>query len=235
MLENSFIVSAILLFPLIGAVLTYFIGKLGDSYAKLTALAISIGVFVLTILAYVMYGSATAQQTLSGGGMTFRLVDELLWISQLGISYRVGVDMLNLPLVILTTFIIVTAVIASWDREDRVGIYFALVLLLETGITGTFLFLDLFFFFIAWEIVLVPMFFLIGIWGGPKREYAAIYFFIYTHVASLILLLGILGIALQSSLILGEMSFSIVDVAIAMQGATFQGIQLLFFFLFFCF
>ena len=91
------------------------------------------------------------------------------------------------------------AEIASWDREDRPAVYFGMLLILETGLVGTFVFLDMFFFFIAWEVVLIPMFFLIGIFGGAKREYSAIYFFIYTHIASLVLLLSLLGIYLQTN------------------------------------
>jgi NADH-quinone oxidoreductase subunit M len=155
--------------------------------------------------------------------MAFRLVDEIpSWIPQLGVAYRVGVDGLSLPLVILSAFITLCAVFASWDRNERAGSYFALVLLLETGIIGTFVTLDIFFFFICWEIVLVPMFFLIGIWGGEKREYAAIYFFIYTHVASLILLLGLLGTYLQLPTIKGvSPTFNIVKIAEMMNDTVF--------------
>ena len=229
-MANSLIISAVLLLPLLGAVLTFFLAKVKDVYAKYFAVAYSVFIFLLSIVALIMYESS--ETVLSGAGMSFKLVDEIVWIKELGIKYSVGVDGLSLPLVILSTFVMMCAMIASWDREDRVGTYFSLMLMLETGLLGTFVFLDMFFFFIAWEVVLVPMFFLIGIWGGERREYAAIYFFIYTHVASLILLLGILGIYILQGV---GGSFGYIAAAQAMQGSQEAVRVILFVFLFFGF
>ena len=197
-IETSWIITIILLTPVAGAIIIYLLKLLsGEFLSKYIALIVTLGEFILTLVALWMYGGAPV--TLSGGSMYFRLVDNIYWIKQLGINYTVGVDMLSLPFVILTSFITLLATIASWDRTDRPAVYFSMLLILETGLTGTFVFLDMFFFFIAWEVVLIPMFFLIGIFGGPKREYAAIYFFIYTHLASLVLLLSLLGIYFQTN------------------------------------
>ncbi|MFW9928039.1 MAG: NuoM family protein [Candidatus Thorarchaeota archaeon] len=209
---QSLVISVVLLAPVICSVIVFALGRFKLNYfAKLFALISSFGVFVVSLLAFIMYESASFTVGNPHTGMAFKLVDQVSWISQLNISYFVGVDMLSLPLVILSTFVTFLAILSSWDREDRVGSYFSLILLLETGIIGAFVFLDMFFFFIAWEIVLVPMFFLIGIWGGEKREYAAIYFFIYTHVASLILLLSLLGLYLGMPS--GSASFSIFAIS----------------------
>ncbi|MHA2277580.1 MAG: complex I subunit 4 family protein [Candidatus Kariarchaeaceae archaeon] len=220
LIPEEWILSLILLLPALLAVPTFFVAKyLGNSLGKYFALGTTLIVFILSLIALLQFGESSSIQ--SGGGMSFHLYKEIDWISQLNIAYRVGVDGLSLPLVILSTFITLTAIIASWDREDRVGSYFALVLLLETGILGTFIFVDMFFFFIVWEVVLVPMFFLIGIWGGNKREYAAIYFFIYTHVASLILLLGLLGIYLTTG------TFSMIGSADFLNGLDLQALLVL--------
>ena len=183
---------------MIGAICIYLLKLiLTERLSKYLALIFTFGEFIFSLVALLMY--STAAVTLQGGGMYFKLVDDIVWIKALNIHYTVGVDMLSLPFVILTSFITLLAVIASWDREDRPAVYFGMLLILETGLVGTFVFLDMFFFFIAWEVVLIPMFFLIGIFGGAKREYSAIYFFIYTHIASLVLLLSLLGIYLQTN------------------------------------
>ena len=100
-------------------------------------------------------------------------------------------DGLSLPLFILTTLLTTLVVIFSWDVEKRAPLYFGLLMILETGVLGVFTDLDFFLFYIFWEIVLIPMFFIIGIWGGPRKEYASMKFLIYTHVASLVMILAI--------------------------------------------
>src|SRR5213078_160426 len=114
------------------------------------------------------------------------------------IEYRVGIDGLSLPLVILSTFICVLACIASWNIEKMLKGYMALFLFLETGILGVFLSLDFFLFYVFFEISLLPMYFLIGIWGGPRKEYAAIKFFLHPLVRSIGLLLVRMGTYLYS-------------------------------------
>jgi NADH-quinone oxidoreductase subunit M len=115
------------------------------------------------------------------------------WISRFNIDYYLGVDGISMPLILLTTVITFLAMIASWNIERHVRGYCALFLLLETGMIGTFLALDFFLFYIFWEVMLLPMYFLIGVWGGPRREYAAIKFFLYTLLGSVFILIALLA------------------------------------------
>ncbi len=123
--------------------------------------------------------------------------DDLLgrypWISRFNIDYFVGIDGISMPLVLLTTVITFLSMIASWGIDKHVKGYCALFLLLETGVIGTFLALDFFLFYIFWEVMLLPMYFLIGVWGGPRREYAAIKFFLYTLFGSVFILIALLA------------------------------------------
>ncbi len=115
------------------------------------------------------------------------------WIGRFNIDYFLGVDGISMPLLVLTTALSFLALIASWKIERYVKGYLMLFLLLETGMVGTFLALDFFLFYIFWEVMLLPMYFLIGIWGGPRREYAAIKFFLYTLLGSVFILVAMLG------------------------------------------
>ncbi|MBI4313174.1 MAG: NADH-quinone oxidoreductase subunit M, partial [Candidatus Omnitrophica bacterium] len=123
----------------------------------------------------------------------FQFEEKFQWIPQINVWYHLGVDGISVALVFLTALLSFVAAVASFGIGERVKEYFFLYLLLVTGMMGTFTALDLFLFYIFWEIVLVPMYFLIGIWGGPKREYAAIKFFLYTLAGSVAMLLAILA------------------------------------------
>lgn len=115
------------------------------------------------------------------------------WIPRFNIEYFVGVDGISMALVLLTTLLFFLSMIASWNITRYVKGYCALFLLLETGVVGTFLALDFFLFYIFWEVMLLPMYFLIGVWGGPRREYAAIKFFLYTLLGSVFILIAMLA------------------------------------------
>jgi NADH-quinone oxidoreductase subunit M len=125
-----------------------------------------------------------------------QLVERASWIhaGNFLVQYFVGVDGLSMPLVALTCLLMFIGVFASWNIDRGVKGYFALLLLLEVGINGTFVALDLFLFYVFWEIMLLPMYFLIGIWGGPRREYAAIKFFLYTLAGSVLMLIAIVAL-----------------------------------------
>jgi len=118
----------------------------------------------------------------------------LSWIGTIKIDYFLGIDGLSLPLILLTAIISFVATLASWKIEKSIKGYFALYLLLVTGMMGTFVALDFFLFYVFWELMLLPMYFLIGIWGGPRREYAAIKFFLYTLLGSVFILLVMIGL-----------------------------------------
>ncbi len=115
------------------------------------------------------------------------------WIPQFNIEYYLGLDGISMPLLLLTTVLSFLAMLASWNITQHVRGYCILFLLLETGMVGTFLALDFFLFYIFWELMLLPMYFLIGVWGGPRREYAAIKFFLYTLLGSVFILIAILA------------------------------------------
>jgi len=121
------------------------------------------------------------------------LVGRAVWIPNFNIYYFIGVDGISMPLILLTTVITFLSMIASWKIDKFVRGYCMLFLLLETGVLGTFMSLDFFLFYIFWEIMLLPMYFLIGVWGGPRREYAAIKFFLYTLLGSVFILIALLG------------------------------------------
>src|SRR5262249_4724313 len=115
------------------------------------------------------------------------------WIPPFNINYYLGIDGISMPLILLTTVLFFLSMIASWGIEKHVKGYCMLFLLLETGVLGCFLAIDFFLFYIFWEVMLLPMYFLIGIWGGPRREYAAIKFFLYTLLGSVFILIAMLA------------------------------------------
>ncbi len=203
--ENGIgVLSLIFLLPILAALPTWFIGRVREGFARYLALLVSLVTFALAILVWMMYDNnpllPTSLHVGHAASGQWVLVENIEWIKSIGMSYSLGIDGLSLPLVLLSGFVFVVAILASFkDIHEREPAYYAMILLLETGVMGTFLATDFIIFYVAWELVLVPMFFLIGIWGGPRREYAAIYFFIYTHVASMIMLLGIIGIWLESA------------------------------------
>ena len=120
------------------------------------------------------------------------------WIPSLGAQYLVGIDGISLLLIMLTTVMGFLAILYSWTAiQDRVKEYYAMFLLLQTGMLGVFMSLDFFLFYVFWELVLVPMYFIIGVWGGPRKLYAAIKFFLYTLAGSVLMLLGILTLYFQ--------------------------------------
>src|SRR5690606_12673817 len=144
-----------------------------------------------------------------------QLVDRVDWIPSWGISYFMGIDGLSILMVLLTTFISLLAIAGSWTAiESQLKQYYIFMLLLETGMLGVFLAQDLFLFYVFWEFTLIPMYFLIGIWGGSRRVYASIKFFLYTMAGSLLMLIAILymGITNQTfavpDLIAGREAFA---------------------------
>lgn len=147
------------------------------------------------------------------GAAQFQFLERAAWIPSIGAQYLVGIDGISLLLVLLTTLISLCALVASSniDRDGR-KLYYAMILLLETGVLGVFVSLDLFLFYLFWDVVLIPMYFIIGIYGGPRRSYAAIKFFLYTLFGSVFLLLGFLGIYLQHGSATGVYTFELAKL-----------------------
>ena len=182
-MEN--ILNWIIWFPIIGMVAIAFIPRDKEDVIKITA-AVATGLqLLLTLVLWQNYDAGN-------GSMQFMVRAE--WIPSFNITYILGVDGLSLPMAILTALLCFIGVFVSWNINKAVKGYFALFLLLDTGIMGVFLSMDFFLFYIFWEVMLLPMYFLIGIWGGPQREYAAIKFFLYTLFGSVLMLIGILGL-----------------------------------------
>ncbi len=146
-------------------------------------------------------------------GKDYQFVEKAAWIPTLGASYHIGIDGLGLLLVMLTTVLGFLSILSSWKAiQERTKEYYAFFLLLQTGMLGVFMSLDFLLFFVFWETVLVPMYFIIGIWGGPRRVYAAIKFMIYTLIGSVLMLLGILTLYFQHTMQFGTASFGIADL-----------------------
>ena len=158
-------------------------------------------VFVLSLwMAVPQLFGATGPAQFQLGQPEMQAVVKLPWIRAFGIEYLLGVDGISLPLVVLTTFLSMLAAAASWPITKHVKAYHVLFLLLVTGMLGVFVSLDFFLFYVFWEVMLLPMYFLIGIWGGPRREYAAIKFFLYTLLGSVLMLIAILMLYFSSDL-----------------------------------
>jgi len=184
----NFLLSIITFLPLAGAILLLFVGKQSTKAIRTAALLVSGLTFLVSIPLFLQF-----DPTISG--MQFEQVAD--WIPSLGTSYHVGVDGISLLLILLTTLLSPLAILASWNSIDRkVKEYFIFMLLLETGMLGVFVALDFFLFYVFWEAMLVPMYFLIGVWGGERRIYAAVKFFLYTMVGSVLMLLAIISLYL---------------------------------------
>ena len=228
MFEGIPIISIIILMPLIGAVVTFLLGK-REQYAKYIALGFSLVSLVLSVLvtlAYAIEPSATSTGYHDGDGFfNYQFYESYQWIESLGINYIVGLDGISLPLFLLTTLLSTLSILFSWDTKLRPKEYFGLMLILEVGVLGVFTALDYFVFYVFWEVVLIPMYFMIGVWGGPKKDYAAIKFFIYTHIASLALLVSIMAMYFQA----GVGSFGMEDIWRAGLTEFTKGFQLIVF------
>ena len=179
------ILSLMIFIPIFGAIIISLIGgerKTVDKNSKMVALWTSLVVLVLSIFAWISFPS----------GDGFYFVEELDLIKSIGLSYRLGLDGISLVFVLLSAFLVPICILASWKSITfRVREYMILFLILEALIVGTFSSLDLILFYIFFEALLIPMFLIIGIWGGPERVYAAFKFFLYTLAGSVLFLIAI--------------------------------------------
>jgi NADH-quinone oxidoreductase subunit M len=173
-------ISSILLILLVGSIAT-FLTRTKEQSRVVAAIA-SFSALFISISMFFGYNSP-------GGIEKFTEIYE--WIPSIGITYHVGVDGLSLPMLLLTTIVSALCIIYSLEEKLRPNQFFAFILFIEFALIGVFVSLDFFLFFLFWEFVLIPMFFFIGIWGGPRKDYAAMKFLIYTHISSVIMVLGI--------------------------------------------
>jgi len=190
--------------PLAGIPILLLMKREQEEAMKRVALGVSALTFVVSLALIVFFVPGAA-------GPQF--VDRAPWVPQWGIQYFLGVDGISLWLVLLTTLLSPIAILSSWNAiHERLREYLVFMLLLETGMVGVFVALDLFLFYIFWEFTLVPMYFLIGIWGGPRRVYAAVKFFLYTMAGSILMLLAIISLWLTAQAQLGRGTFDVIEL-----------------------
>ncbi len=204
------ILSLIIWLPLLGAVAILFVPKEQTRFIQMIAL-------VCASLSFVFSCVLLARFDLTSGGLQFG--ESLQWVPEMGMTYSLAVDGLSLSMILLTTLITIACIIASFSMTDRVKAYFAWFMLLEAAVLGVFAAQDWFLFYMFWEITLVPMFFLIGIWGGERKGPASLSFFLYTLGGSIFMLLGIIAAYVNSP----THSF---DMTILMQSNTTWGVEL---------
>ena len=203
-MENNYLLSLLLLTPLAGGIILLFIDKNKENVIRYFGLIVSTLAFVISLFLFFNYD-------LTKGG--FQFVEKIEWIQNLHISYNVGIDGISLLLVMLTTFLTPLTLLSSWKSiNHKVKEFTFFMLLLEVGMLGVFVSLDLFLFYIFWEAMLIPMYFIIGIWGGDNRVYASVKFFLYTMFGSLLMLVAIIWLAVYASASLGHFSTNLLEL-----------------------
>jgi NADH-quinone oxidoreductase subunit M len=204
---NTHLLTATTFFPLLWAIIGLLVPtktESGRSMLKGWALVGSLITLGLSIIIY---------QNFNANGAEFQFAENVEWIPGLGINYNLGIDGISLWLIILTTFLTPIVILGSFGAvEKRFREYYFLLLALETGMLGAFVSMDIFLFYVFWEAMLIPMYFLIGIWGGKDRIYAAMKFFLYTMVGSLLMLVAIFYLAYQHKVQFGTFSTALLDL-----------------------
>lgn len=198
--SDAIFLSLVVFLPAIAALALAFFPKDKPEAIKLTSLAVTIAVFAMTVWMILPGGDSKHSAKFSVGVAELQNAFSSQWIPSFNIYYFMGMDGISFTLVILTSFVSMLSMAASWPINKHVKAYCILFLLLETGMLGVFLALDFFLFYVFWEVMLLPMYFLIGVWGGPRREYAAIKFFLYTLLGSVLMLIAILMLYFSSDI-----------------------------------
>src|SRR6476661_10926872 len=200
------ILTSLIVLPIVGAILLLFVkdDERNATLLRNIALVVSVLVFAETLLLWSRFDPASAD---------FQFVERHAWIPAFGISYFVGVDGISLLLLVLTGFLTPLALLGSWVSVHKHTRAFCIfVLLLESAMMGVFISLDLFLFYVFWDAMLIPMYFLIGIWGYERRIYAAVKFILYTMGGSVLMLLAILGLAYLHFTSAGSYSFDLLKL-----------------------
>src|SRR5436190_902287 len=197
----SHYLSLILFLPLVGALILLFVPRQNDDAIRWIANIVAFVGFLISIPLWFWFNPQ---------GGDFQLVERAPWIPSIGAEYFLGVDGLSMLLILLTTLMGTIATLSSWTAiTERVKEFYVFLLVLQTGMLGAFMSLDFLLFFLFWEVMLVPMYFLIGIWGSANRLYSAIKFFLYTLVGSVVMLLGILALYFYNHQVTGVYSFDV--------------------------
>ena len=209
---TSNILTIITFTPAAGALLILFYKRAHARSIRLFGLIIALLTFAFALHLLAHFES---------GNPDFQFGVNVPWIASLGIGYSMGVDGISLFLILLTTLLSPLAILASWSISDRVKEYFIFMMLLETGMIGVFVSLDLFLFYVFWEVMLVPMYFLIGVWGSERRIYAAMKFVLYTMIGSVLMLVAILVLYFLHGKATGTFSFSYAQIQSALASGRF--------------
>lgn len=203
------ILSFITFFPLVGILFICFLKDENHELIRWAAFLTAVGSFIFSVPLYFHFDANTWHM---------QFVEYIPWVKPFGISYHMGIDGISLLLVLLTTFLSALAILSTWTAiTHQVKGYMISLLFLEVGMLGVFCSLDFFLFYVFWEVMLIPMYFIIGIWGGPRRIYAAVKFFIYTMSGSVLMLIAILYLYFMHYRETGEFTFNIL---------TYQGLHL---------
>jgi NADH-quinone oxidoreductase subunit M len=198
------VLTSLVVVPIVGAVLALMLRRAGDSVVRQAALAVSIVAFAISVVMWARFDASSA---------AYQFVEDYAWLPDFGVSYRIGVDGISLLLVVLTTFLTPIALLCSWESVDeRVAEFSFFMLLLEAAMIGVFISLDLFLFYVFWDAMLIPMYFLIGIWGYDRRIYASLKFLLYTMAGSVLMLVAILWLAYYHRVVTGVPSFDLADL-----------------------
>jgi NADH-quinone oxidoreductase subunit M len=208
---QNHILSIILFTPLVGAILLLFVPKENKEAIRWIANIFALGGFLISLPLVPLFWDKVT----SGDTAAFKFVEGTAnnWIPSIGAGYVLGIDGISFLLIMLTTLLGWISILSSWTAiENRVKEYYVWFLVLQTGMLGVFMALDFFLFFVFWEAMLVPMYLLIGIWGGPRKLYAAIKFFLYTLAGSVLMLLGILFLYFHHHSVAGVYTFGLQEL-----------------------
>jgi NADH-quinone oxidoreductase subunit M len=197
--SSHWVLTFLIMFPLVGTAVTL---AMPDSRARWVALIVGAIEFLVAIPLYWTFDAVA----------NFQNEVAIPWVSDWGIYYRLGLDGISLFMVLLTALLLPLMVLGSWTYiKERQRVFYAMLLALTSGVVGVFVALDMFLFYVFWEVMLIPMYFLIGVWGGKERIYAAVKFFLYTTVGSLLMLVAILYLYFRFRSLTGQLTFSYFD------------------------
>ena len=190
MMFSGHLLSILIWLPIVGGFAVLSLGNDNPGTARWASLLVSLATLVASVPLYTEFDSHTA---------AMQFVERAAWIPSVNAHFALGIDGIAMPLILLTTFTTVLVVIAGWGSvHKRVAQYFGAFLILEGAMIGVFCALDALLFYVFWEVMLIPMFIIIGVWGGPRRVYATIKFFLYTFLGSLLMLVALIYLHLKS-------------------------------------
>lgn len=198
------VLSILIFLPIALSVPAFFIPRKNEGLIKIYSLIVSLLTFGFSLYVYFLFNADSGD---------YQFVEKTMWVKIINSYYFVGIDGISLILILLSTLIFPVSILASWNTiKTRIKEFFILLLVLEGALIGVFCALDLILFYVFWEFILIPMYFLIGIWGGENRIYAAVKFFLYTMFGSVLLLVGIIWLAMMNQQFTGTVSFDLTTI-----------------------